>query len=178
MLTEPATPLFAGRRDPEPALRPDRALCALCGAARRGQHQAVPHRQGKHGFDCVHQVPICVHAGGVWHAQLSVACFPVLSLHQLIHGSVPLHSPFMQVYRRDQPQMSRGRFREFFQCDFGERSFITCFGFWERVNEAACCEQQSRAALPRRTKSERDIHFQLLQTLRAATQPWCPMLKC
>jgi histidyl-tRNA synthetase len=23
-----------------------------------------------------------------------------------------------QVYRRDQPQMTRGRFREFFQCDF------------------------------------------------------------
>lgn len=29
-----------------------------------------------------------------------------------------MHRP--QVYRRDQPQMSRGRFREFFQCDFGE----------------------------------------------------------
>lgn len=26
-----------------------------------------------------------------------------------------------QVYRRDQPQMARGRFREFFQCDFGKR---------------------------------------------------------
>lgn len=23
-----------------------------------------------------------------------------------------------KVYRRDQPQMNRGRFREFFQCDF------------------------------------------------------------
>ena len=27
-------------------------------------------------------------------------------------------TPRRQVYRRDQPQMARGRFREFFQCDF------------------------------------------------------------
>lgn len=30
----------------------------------------------------------------------------------------PARSRILQVYRRDQPQMSRGRFREFFQCDF------------------------------------------------------------
>jgi hypothetical protein len=40
------SPISAGRRDPVPALRPHRALCALRGAARRGQHQAVPHCQG------------------------------------------------------------------------------------------------------------------------------------
>ena len=31
-------------------------------------------------------------------------------------ATTPLPTP--QVYRRDQPQMARGRFREFFQCDF------------------------------------------------------------
>jgi histidyl-tRNA synthetase len=33
------------------------------------------------------------------------------------HGLLIRHYARCQVYRRDQPQMSRGRFREFYQCD-------------------------------------------------------------
>ena len=129
---------FAGRRDPEPALRPDRALCALCGAARRGQHQALPHRQGApkgaelycilfFGFRVCKAPPWAVPESCSGMAALVVlrrVTLPQRAATSLLSAQCStslLYFVPAQVYRRDQPQMARGRFREFFQCDFGKR---------------------------------------------------------
>ena len=44
---------------------------------------------------------------------------PTLSTHLLTPLTHPTLSPHpTKVYRRDQPQLNRGRYREFYQCDF------------------------------------------------------------